>query len=110
MDTKIEYPKSLMFTSNHYRNLRVWLIPSTKREIDGELVKIEGKELRFVDWKCFCDDPETIKLALTSGYYGHRNDQYISIEWEKIKEAEKNKTVEESKTDEKPIRKTKASV
>lgn len=83
----MEYPEKLRFTSK-YRCYKIFFVPPTSREIDGLLVRTEGKQLEFRDWECVCTDPETIKLALKSGYYGK---DYMSPDWEKMKMEEKQK-------------------
>jgi len=65
--------------------------------MEGQLVRREGKMLEFSNWECTTSDPETIKLALESGYYGK---DYIAPEWEKMKMQEKEK---EEKKSEVPV-------
>jgi len=89
----MEYPKTLRFTSTH-GNLRVIFEPPTTREIDGQLVRSPGKELKFNRvsrglGECITSDPEIIKLAIEDKkYYGS---EYISPEWEKMQYEEKLK-------------------
>jgi len=80
-EVEVKYPEKLRFTSK-YRNYKIFLVSPTTREIEGQLVRKEGKVLEFKDWECITNDPETIKLALSSGYYGK---DYTSPEWESIK-------------------------
>lgn len=104
----MEYPKTVRFTSTH-ACLRVILIPSTTREIDGQLVRDPGKQLKFERMgrgfgECICTDPETIKLALTDKYYGT---EFISPEWEKMKHEEKLKQEALKNADVQPVQEAK---
>lgn len=96
----MEYPTKLRFTS-HYRRYQVFLVSPRKHLVDGELVHIPGKMLQFEDWQCNCSDPETIKLALESGYYGK---DFFSPDWEQMKK-EDNKNEEEQNEDTVPVQK-----
>lgn len=99
MENKMEYPKTLRFTSP-YRKYKIFLESPTKREIDGQLVRTQGHVLEFDNWECACDDPKTIRLALESGLYGK---DYIAPDWEKAKMTALSKPVDVQKAgEEKP--------
>lgn len=91
----MEYPTRLRFTSPH-RNYQAFFVSPTTREIEGQLVRIDGKQLEFRDGACICTDPETIKLAIESGYYGR---DYVAPEWEQMKMSAKSAVVNASDVD-----------
>ncbi len=92
----MEYPKRLRFTSQ-YRNYKIFFVSPTYHIIDGQKVNVPGKPLEFENWECVCNDPETIKLALSDGYYGK---DYTSPEWEQIKANQKKDEYEQEEQDE----------